>query len=197
MYLTRLDPKTGLVVIEDNDDGVLAIKAFRDVINDPDLGVGCFTAIALTADYLSIKRNYNEEDRPRAAMEEVSGNRNKWVWNQEKIQVALVKYKELQYDPDIEEGEIHYQRKINKLVEFKKAEEYHSKPRSKDDKELSFKSPSTIAAELRKINEDIEKYKKNIQGKELYDNSPVKQGYTLSRLEQLVQKKNSFYKEKR
>lgn len=187
-----------MVDISKTQDGVLAITAFREVINDPNLGLACFTAIALTVDHLSPKRNYNENDRPRVAMEEVSGNRDKWVWNQEKIQVALVKYSELQYDPDIEEGKIHTQRKMNKLIEFKEAEEYHAKPRNKDDQELTHKSPSTIAGELRKINEDIREYNKNVQGKDLYKDSPANQGeYNLSRLEILVKKKNSFYKDKR
>lgn len=198
MYLTKINPETGMVDISKTQDGVLAITAFREVINDPNLGLACFTAIALTVDHLSPKRNYNENDRPRVAMEEVSGNRDKWVWNQEKIQVALVKYSELQYDPDIEEGKIHTQRKMNKLIEFKEAEEYHAKPRNKDDQELTHKSPSTIAGELRKINEDIREYNKNVQGKDLYKDSPANQGeYNLSRLEILVKKKNSFYKDKR
>lgn len=194
MYLTKLDPRTGLVIIEDNDDGVLAIKEFRAVINDPKLGIACLTAIALTADYLTPKRYYDEKDRPRAAMEEVSGNRDKWTWNQEKIQQALVKYDLLQYDPDIEEGDIHYQRKVSKLKEFKESEEYYSKPRDRDGEPL-YKSPHVIAGELRKINQDIQEYKKTVQGKDLFEKSPVAQGYSLSRLERLVEKKNSFYKD--
>jgi hypothetical protein len=104
MYLTELDPITGLVRITGENDGVMAIGEFRDVINNPDLGIQCFTAIALTADYLTPIRHYHINDRPFKAMEQATrGNRRAFVWDQELIQLALVKYKELQYNPVVEE----------------------------------------------------------------------------------------------
>ena len=194
MYLTKINKKTGLVFIEDEEDGVLSIKEFKDVISDNNLSLECFTAIALTADYKSPIRYYGDEDRALKAMEEVTGDRRKWVWKQEKIQLALKKYDELQYNPVIEEGNIHYQRKINKLKEYKKAELLFGK-RDKDGELIdpSIKEPSIIAKELRSINNDIKEYENQIQGTDIFAESPVKNGYKLSRLEQKIDKKNSFY----
>jgi hypothetical protein len=198
MYLTRINPKTGLLVIEDDEDGILAIKEFRDILDDVDLGLGCLTAIALTADYQSVVRYYSDVDRPKKAMEEVTGNRNEWVWAQEKIQLALKKYDALQYDPTLEEGKIHYQRKVNKLKEYKEAEQMYGKGhKDPNGKELTFTNPSIIAKQLRQINDDIKEYEKGIQGKEIFGDSPIKNGYKLSRLEQKIEKKNSFYTELR
>jgi hypothetical protein len=195
MYLTALDKKTGLVVIENDNDGILAIKEFREVLEDKDLGIICFTAIALTADYRSSLRYYNDEDRPRKSMEEVSGDRDKFPWKQPKIQEALIKYGDLQYDPVIEEGNIHYQRKVNKLQEYKYCEANYGKGKLDDEGQpLKVKDPAIISKELRQINADIAEYEKGIQGKDIFTNSPVKNGYALTRLEQKLEKKNSFYK---
>lgn len=198
MYLTKLDKNTGLVLIENENDGVLSISEFREIINHPELGIKCFTSIALTVDYLSTLRFYDDKDRPKKAMEEVTGNRNAFVWKQEIIQLALKKYADLQYDPTIEEGQIHYQRKINKLNQYRESEEKYGKGLKDENGELlKITNPATIAKELKEINSDISDYEKQIQGKDIYDKSPVKNGYSLSRLEQKLEKKTSFYKEKR
>lgn len=188
MYLTKLDEKTGLVVIEDNDDGVLAIKEFRDILNDEKHGLRCLTAIALTADYQSPIKYYNDKDRPRAAQEEVTGNRDYWEWNIDLIQLALKKYDALQYDPTLEEGRIHYDQYVNKLKEIK---DFDSLPMN-DDKRKQTSIPQ-LKKELKSINADLEDYQTRISGKDIYSQSPVKNGYTLSRLEQKLEKKNSFY----
>lgn len=191
MYLTEIDPKTGLVILDDIESGVLAIKDFRDLINHPDFGIHCFTAVALTADYRSPIKYYNDIDRPRKAMEEVTGNRDAYVWKEEIIQKALVKYRELQYDPTIEEGEIHYQRKVNKLNEIKMCDLPPEK--DKDGNDIPRKSISTLTADLRSINSDIKAYEDNILGKDIYSEAPTKGKYTLTRLEQKLLKKVSFY----
>jgi len=188
MYLTRLDDKTGLLVIEDNDDGILAIKELRELLNDERFGIRCLTAVALVADYQSPIRYYNDDDRPRKAQEEVTGDRDFWIWNSTEIQVALRKYDYLQYDPTLEEGRIHYDQKVKKLKEI---QAYGSLPEN-DDK-LKTTSIIQLKKELKSINTDIDDYEKRIEGKNIYDQSPVKNGYALSRLEQKLEKKNSFY----
>ena len=90
MYLTSLNPKTGLLEIEEGNDGILAIKEFRDLIQNKKLGLHCLTAIALTADYQSPILYYNDKDRPRKAQEEVTGDRDAYEWNTEIIQKALL-----------------------------------------------------------------------------------------------------------
>lgn len=124
MYLTEFDPATGLIKVEGPFDGVMAIKEFREVINDPKLGVECFTAIALTVDYLTPIKYYREEDRPYKAMSIVcDGNRRAFDWNQELIQSALVKYDNLQYNANIEEKKALDFMLLEKLQEIKNESE--------------------------------------------------------------------------
>lgn len=188
MYLTKLDEKTGLVVIEDNDDGILAIKEFRDILNNEKHGIRCLTAIAITADYQSPYRYYSDTERHRKAQEEVTGDRNYWEWNVEEIQLALKKYDTLQYDPTLEEGRIHYDQKVRKLREI---QEFDTLP--PDDTKRKSTSVFQLKKELKSINVDLDDYEKRISGKDIYNESPVKNGYKLSRLEQKLEKKNSFY----
>lgn len=207
MYLAKINSKNGLLELEDEKDGLLAIKVFRDILHDEQFrvkekdqypGIRCLTAIALTADYLSIIRFYDEKDRPRKAMEEVTGNRDIFVWDQEPIQVALKKYDDLQYDPVVEEGKLYYEAKVQKLKQYRESEKYYGKKhnlKDADGKEKFFENPASIRTQIRKINDDIKEYEKQIQGKEVFGNSPVKNGYKLSRLEQKLEKKNSFYNE--
>lgn len=104
MYLVEMDSFTGLVKVNGEFDGVRSIREFRDIINNEKLGVECFTAIALTVDYLTPIKFYKESDRPYKAMElSTGGNRRAFDWNQELIQKCLIKYDELQYNPTIEE----------------------------------------------------------------------------------------------
>lgn len=118
MYLTQFDRKTGLLDIEDIDDGVMSIKEFRDLVNSKEFGLPCLTAVALVADYKSPIKYYDDNDRPKKAMEEVTGQRKAWEWNLEIIQVALKKYDALQYDPVLEEGRIYFDQKVKKLKEI-------------------------------------------------------------------------------
>lgn len=192
MYLTEIDKKTGLIDISNVNDGVLAIKAFRDVIENEELGLRCLTAIALTVDYLSPIKFYDDHDRPKKAMEETTGIRTYWPWNLDVIQLALKKYDELQYDPTLEEGRIHYNRKVKKLKEI---QEYESLP--KDSEERKAKNPNQLTTELRSINKDLIEYEATIENKDVYKESPVKNGYALTRLEQKLEKRNSFYSQTR
>lgn len=124
MYLVELDTVTGLVKVEGDQDGILAIPEFREVILDENLGIVCFTAIALTVDYLTPIRYYDEKDRPYKAMEIAThGNRRAFVWDQEKIQVALNKYDDLQYNPVIEEKRTLDFMRLDKLKEIRKIKE--------------------------------------------------------------------------
>lgn len=191
MYLTEIDKNTGYLKIDLLDDGVMAIKAFRDVINNKKLGLECMTAIALCADHSSPIRHYDDEDRPRKAMEESIGDRDKWEWKQELIQEALKKYDDLQYNPSLEEKRIHNDRRISKLKEIRA----HNRPAEKDAEgnEIPKKTITTLTKELRAINSDIKEYEKNAEGHDHFSDSPVVSGYTLTRLEQKLTKKNSFY----
>lgn len=188
MYLTRINKETGLLLIEDGDDGILAIKEFRNILDDEDLGLACLTAVALTVDYKSPINFYDDKDRPRKAMEEVTGNRDEWVWNSEKIQQALKKYDDLQYDPTLEEGRIYYDQKVQKLKLIGQWDKLPSDHVSKVGRNMN-----DLKKDLRVINADIMDYEKRIEGKDIFKDAPVVNGYKLSRLEQKLEKKNSFY----
>jgi hypothetical protein len=120
MYLVELDPFTGLTRVDGEFDGIRAVKEFRDIINSEELGVACFTAIALTVDYLTPIMYYREHDRPYKAMElATNGNRRAFEWNQELIQKALIKYDELQYNATVEEKRALDFMLLEKLKEIK------------------------------------------------------------------------------
>jgi hypothetical protein len=187
MYLTEINKKTGLLIIDDIEDGIMAIKDFRLLVNDKRFGLACLTAVALVADYKSPIRYYSEEDRPRKAMEEVTGDRDAYTWKEDVIQLALKKYDSLQLDHNLKEYHIHLERKNSILDKLQDIDNPLSK--TKRDGATS----ASLAKELRDINKDLEAFNKANQGKDLYGNSPVKGDYTLTRLEQLEDKKNSFY----
>ncbi len=192
MYLTALNSETGLLLVEKGDDGILAIQEFRDLLDSKEHGLPCLTSVALTADYLSPIKYYNDKDRPKKAQEEVTGKRNAWEWKTELIQAALKKYDALQYDPTLEEGRIYYDQKVMKLRAIK---EFDGLP---DDDPIRKKtSMAQLKKDLRIINVDIVEYDKRIEGKSIYSEAPIVNGYLLSRLEQKLEKRNSFYQEVR
>lgn len=250
MYLVELNPTTGLVQIDGEFDGVRAVKEFRDVINDESLGVECFTAIALTIDYLTPIGYYTEEDRPFKAMEiATKGNRRAFAWPQEKIQICLKEYSILQYNPTIEEKrtldfmllsklkEIKNQK--NKISEFEPIEQateenieeifidnsdvkrlladkdwkHFSKKEKKslirkanlriidpiNEKRQESKSKKDeekillLFKQLETIKSLIENFNKVNEGKDIYGEGPVRNGYKLTRLEEKQLDENSFY----
>lgn len=126
MYLVELHPLTGLVRVDGEFDGIKAIKEFRDVINNHQLGVKCMTAIALTVDHKTPISYYKESDRPYKAMEiATGGNRRAFDWPQEIIQRALKKYSELQYNPTIEEKKTLDDMLLSKLKEINDEKDSH------------------------------------------------------------------------
>jgi len=186
MYLTELDPVTGFVKVEGPFDGIMAIKEFREVVNDETLGIACFTSIALTVDYLTPIKYYREEDRPYKAMEICNeGNRRAFDWNQEKIQKALIKYDDLQYNATIEEKKALDYMLLEKLQEIKKE--------SANTGEESQEKVLNLFKQLNTIKTLIENFNKANAEKDIYSDGLVVNGYRLSRLEEKLLDKNSFY----
>lgn len=180
MYLTELDPVTGTIKYEGPFDGIMSIKEFREVVNDETLGIKCFTSIALTVDYLTPIKYYREEDRPYKAMEICNdGNRRAFDWNQEKIQKALIKYDELQYNATIEEKRALDFMLLEKLKEIKDEKE--------EDRRLD------LFRQLNTIKSLIENFNKANEEKDIYADGAVVNGYRLTRLEEKILDKNSFY----
>lgn len=250
MYLCELDPKTGLVKTSGPFDGVMAIREFRDVINDELLGVKCFTAIALTVDYLTPIKYYREADRPYRAMGMCNeGNRRAFDWKQEKIQQCLIAYDELQYNATVEEKKALDFMLLEKLKEIKtesdnthvlgvidtvtaenieemiidnydikgllnehpwedysevqqksiirKANQRVVDPFNKRTREAaSTRSQEKVLALFKQLNTIkalIENFNKTNEGTDIFATGPIVNGYTLSRLEEKRQDKNSFY----
>lgn len=178
MYLTRINRITGLVLIEDDMDGFYAIPEFRKVLELKD-GLKIFTCIALVADHLSPIRNYSMDERPSKAMDNVFSNRKAFAWKDDHIQEAAIKYNNLQFNLDIEEANQLQQLRFDKLKEIREADNSDAKVQK--------------TKELEKINELVRRFEQKNEGKDLFSGSPVKNGYTLTRLEQLVDNKKSFY----
>ncbi len=250
MYLVELDHFTGLVKVDGEFDGVRAIKEFREVINDETLGVECFTAIALTVDYLTPIDYYTEEDRPYKAMEiATKGNRRAFAWPQEKIQLCLKEYSRIQYNPTVEEKrtldfmllsklkEIKDQKNrisefvpldkvtldniqetiednidVKKLLQDKVWSDFSAKEKKsfivkanrriidpyneKRREEKNKKDEERILLlfkQLETIKQLIENFNRNNEGIDIYEKGFVRNGYTLTRLEEKQLDKNSFY----
>jgi len=179
MYLVELDPITGMIMDKGQWDGVLSIKEFRDMVNDPELGIECLTAVALTLDWQSPIRYYAEKDRPGRAMKEVKQDVKAWVWDREEIQGCLIKYSDLQYNASLVEKNQYDQMEMEIMVEIRA-----EKDRTKQLE--SFKQLDIIKglkANWLKANADLNPFA----------DGPVVNGYKLSRLEEKRLDKNSFY----
>ena len=179
MYLVELDPADGLVLVTGRFDGVRGIKSFRDVLDDKKLGRECMTVIALVVDYESLYRHWGDDDRPLKCSYEVTGNRKKWTWKQEKIQKALIDYKELQYNPDMVE-----KLQLDQLI----IKQLNAIQVETDDARVSllFKNLNTFK-DLKK------KWIEENGDKDVLADGPVEGKYHLSRLEEKLRENRSFY----
>ena len=182
MYLCELDPKDGLILIAGQWDGIMAIAEFRDIVNNPELGRECMTAVALTLDWQSPIRYYTEKDRPGRAMKEVKQDVKAWVWDREEIQAALIKYSDLQYNASLVEKNQYDQMEMEIMAEIRS-----EKDRAKQLE--GFKQLDTIKglkANWLKANADLNPFAEG----------PIVNGYALSRLEEKQLDRNSFYNKK-
>lgn len=178
----QLNPITGLIKEDDELDGWMAIESFRELVNKEGYGLRAFTCVALVMDYGSIIKNYSEKERPLRAMEIVFNNRKALNWNCDEVQLACINYKELQYNPALEEKTLLDELRITKLNEIKNADG-------------TFKKTSLLA-ELSKINSLHDSFDAKSAGKDFFLDSPVRNGYKLSRLEIKILDKTSFYYER-
>lgn len=179
MYLLQLNPITGLVKEDPELDGYLAIESFRVLVQKEGYGIRALTAVALVIDYGSPIKNYNERERPKKAVEIVYNNREAILWNCDEIQLACINYKELQYNPTLEEKKIIDDLRVEKLDEIKEAPDTFEKQKK--------------LRELGSINELSEQFDKKNGTKDLFTESPVRNGYSLSRLERKITDLKSFY----
>ena len=182
MYLVRIDKKSGLVDIGDTKDGVLAIPAFKALIDNPEFGLLAFTCVALTIDYESPIQNYDYLERHKKAMRNVTGNSKAFPWAHELIQNALAAYSDIQYIPDLEE-----------LEELRKMRNKKFKQVREEEDE---KQKIAYLTELQKLKKLEKEFERGIDRAALLEDAPTRGDYTLSRLEQLVTNKTSHYHER-
>lgn len=182
MYLLQLNPITGLLKEDDELDGWMAIESFRDLLAKEGYGIRALTCVALVMDYASIIKNYSEKERPLKAMEIVFNKRKALNWNCDEIQLACINYKELQYNPTLEEKTLLDELRITKLNEIKNAENTFKK--------------TTLLKELSNINALHDSFESKNGGKDSFTESPVRNGYKLTRLEVKILDKKSFYYER-
>lgn len=179
MYLVRIDPNTGFVDISDVKDGVMAIKEFRALIDDEKFGIQAFTCVALTVDHETPWGFYDYMERHIKAMREVTGNSSAFVWGEDLIQAALKKYEELQYNPTIIELKLLDAVRHAKIKQVEETTDL-------DEKQVLLKK----LGEIRTLHADM---KASINMTEVLSDSPVINGYTLTRLEQKINNNKSFY----
>lgn len=186
MYLTSIEKNTGLVDIELDRDGFYAIPEFRKILNltdkkESDYGRKVFTVVALVVDYESSIRFYNHKEKPAKAEDIVFLRRNVILFNSPEIQEAMIAYSKLQLSLELEEKRMLDEMKADKLQEINNT----------DNKETAIKM--RLFGDLDKINTQIKKFNEEYEDKDLFSASPVRNGYTLGRLEQKLLNKNSFY----
>lgn len=181
MYLLQLDPKTGLLRQENELDGWMAIESFRKLVELH--GIKALTCVALVMDYGSLIKHYTEKERPHKAMQNVYYNRDALQWFSDEIQLACIHYKELQFDPVLEEKKILDGIRIDKLEEIKNEPDNFKK--------------QNLLRELGQINGLHESFEKKHSTQDFFHKSPVRNGYHLQRLEIKLTDPKSFYHERR
>lgn len=182
MYLLQINPLTGLIKEDPELDGWMVIESFRELVNKKGFGLQALTCVALVMDYGSLIKHYSEKERPLRAMEIVFNNRKALNWNCDEIQLACINYKELQYNPALEEKTLLDELRITKLNEIKNADNTFKK--------------TTFLKELQNINALHDSFDNKNGSKDLFLESPVRNGYKLSRLEIKILDKKSFYYER-
>lgn len=178
MYLIEIDSETGYILMDAEKTGWLAIKSFRNLYNQ-DSGLAKMTAVALYADYLSPLRHYGEKDRMAKVSDTIFSKRDDAFWFNDDVQIAIGDYKTLQYNHVLEEKRILEDNKIEILQQIQNSTDTTLK--------------QNLMSQLKIANKNMQDFDKENSGKDLYGESPVRNNYQLSRLEQKLENKKSFY----
>lgn len=184
MYLVEIDEETGLIKDDAVNDGWKAIKDFKKVFDK--YGLEGMTLIALSADYQSMYRYYSDEDRPHRSMDEIYDNRHKFDFHKnELLQKAYKKYKDLQFNTDLE------QERINQSIKLRYLEKLNEANDQEDDNVID-----QYIAKLGKHEDRIGKFNERFERDESLKEAVTKNGYKLSRIENdLITRKNSKFAE--
>lgn len=181
MYLLELNDE-GLIDDTPTNTGWKAISVFRKVFKK--YGIKGLTCIALSADYQSMFRHYNDEDRPRRASDEIYGDRNHLDFQKDEIlKEAIQKYKDLQFNADLE------QEKINNEIKLRYLRNLSESNTNGDDVNIAKYNKL-----LQNHENSIEKFNKRFDRKESLKIAVTNSGYELSRIENdILSRKNSKF----
>ena len=108
MYLVNINRAGD---IYKDDDGVMLVPEFQEVLQAEGLGQVAMKWVALVCDYESPYRHFTESERKKAVSKDLYGT---YKWKGEslpKVLAALDKYKELQFDP-LDEQLIAFNKKV-------------------------------------------------------------------------------------
>lgn len=183
MFLMTIDEETGLLSEDPNEDSWKGIKVFRDFKNK--YGLEGLTVIALSADHMTPFRKYGPQDRPRRAMEEIFGNRDKLDYQSEEFQKCIAKYNELQFNADME------QERLNNEIKLRYINELSAANVEGDDVKIS-----KFTKLLQNHEGTISKFNERFDKKKALTESVTANGYILSRIENDIKsRKNSKFVE--
>lgn len=181
MYLVEIDPKTNLIADDTIGDGWRAIKDFTNLVDT--YGLKGFTVVALVHDYQTLLRHYSLEDRPSRATEEIFEDRDALNFSEELIVKACHKYKELQFDADLEQEQMNNEIKIRYIKKIAQAN------RDEDDTEIE-----KYNRLLQKHEITIKQFNDRFDRREALSNAATLKNYTLSRIENdIASRKNSKF----
>ena len=181
MFLIEIDEETGLISDVPTNSGWKAIKAFFTLYKKK--GIKSMTAVALVVDYQSPIRHYKQKDRFERASDEIFGKRNAIDFESDIVKDALEKYKDLQFDPDLETE------KINNEIKIRLIDKINTANQLDDDAGIS---------KYRKAMEDHEKavtsFNLRFDKKSVLEKAVTSTGYELSRIESDIKsrKKSKF-----
>ena len=100
-----------------DDDGVMLVLEFQEVLKAEGLGQVAMKWVALVCDYESPYRHFTESERKKAVSKDLY---NTYKWDGEtkpKVLAAVDKYKELQFDP-LDEQLIAFNKKITQFTTY-------------------------------------------------------------------------------
>jgi len=114
MYLVNINRAGD---IYKDDDGVMLVLEFQEVLKAEGLGQTAMKWVALVCDYESPYRHFIEVERKKAVSKDLYGI---YKWEGEtrpKVLAAVDKYKELQFDP-LDEQLIAFNKKITQFTTY-------------------------------------------------------------------------------
>ena len=112
MYLLKINRKGD---IYKDDDGAMGVPEFAALLNAEKLGPTALKWVALIYDYDSPYRNFTERDRIRSVSQDLYKTPNWKEKDRVEVQLAVAKYRELQFDP-LDEQLIAFNNKINQFT---------------------------------------------------------------------------------